>query len=50
MTDHHHDGRVAHATATTPTLSLLRLSAGERLAGAGLVLAGLWLLVFAVLA
>jgi hypothetical protein len=50
MPDHHHDGRAAHATAATPTLSLLRLSAGERLLGAGLVLAGLWLLVFAVLA
>jgi hypothetical protein len=49
MADHHHDGRVAHVTAA-PTLSLLRLSAGGRLAGAGVVLAALWLLVFAVVA
>jgi hypothetical protein len=50
MADHRHEGRAAHATAATPTLSLLRLSAGERLAGVGIVLAGLWLLVFAVVA
>jgi hypothetical protein len=48
MADHHHEGRAAHATAATPTLSLLRLSAGGRLFGAGIVLAGLWLLVVAV--
>jgi hypothetical protein len=46
---HHHDGR-SHASAATPTFSLLRLSAAERLAGSGVVLAGLWLLVYAVLA
>jgi hypothetical protein len=37
------------ATAAPPTLSLLRLSAGQRLTGAAFVLAVLWLLVFWVL-
>ena len=50
MGDHHQHGSAAHATAATPTLSLLRLSAGGRLAGAALVIAGVWLIVFAVLA
>jgi hypothetical protein len=50
MADHHHERRAAHATAATPTVSLLRLSAGERLFGAGIVLGGLWLLVIAVVA
>ena len=50
MADYHHESRAAHATAATPTLSLLRLSAGERLIGAGIVLAALWLLVIAVVA
>ncbi len=50
MADHHHHSPAAHATAAAPTLSLLRLSAGGRLAGAAVVLAGLWLLVLAVLA
>ena len=36
---------VRHARAATPTLSLLRLSAGERLLGAGAIAAGLWVLV-----
>ncbi len=36
-----------HASAEAPTLSLLRLSALQRLAGAGLVLALLWLTVIA---
>jgi hypothetical protein len=35
--------------ASTPTLSLLRLSAVQRLAGAGLVLAALWLIVIATI-
>jgi hypothetical protein len=38
-----------HAVADTPTLSLLRLSAVQRLAGAAVVLAALWLTVIAVL-
>ena len=36
-----------HASAEAPTLSLLRLSALQRLAGAGVVLALLWLVVIA---
>ncbi|MGO4573523.1 hypothetical protein [Microvirga sp. 2TAF3] len=47
----HHDHQHApHAVAAAPTFSLLRLSAWERIAGAGVVLAILWLLVFLVLA
>ena len=49
MGEHQHHGHAAHAKAAAPTLSLLRLSAVERLVGAGAVLGGLWLLVFAVL-
>jgi hypothetical protein len=45
MPDHHHQAHVGHAAAEAPTLSLLRLSAWQRLAGAGLVLAALWLAV-----
>ena len=48
MPDHHHAHPV-HATAEAPTLSLLRLSAWQRLGGAGLVLAVLWLTVFATI-
>ncbi len=48
MGEHQHRDRAAHATAAAPTLSLLRLSAGQRLIGAALVLGGLWLLVLAV--
>ena len=48
MAHHHHD-HAPRAIAAAPTFSLLRLSALERLAGAGLVLGGLWLLVFLVL-
>lgn len=48
---HHHAGHHApHAVAAAPTFSLLRLSALERMAGAGLMLAVLWLLVLLVLA
>jgi len=47
---HHHHDHAPRAIATAPTFSLLRLSAWDRLAGAGLVLSGLWLLVFLVLA
>jgi hypothetical protein len=49
MGDHHHHGSAVHATAEAPTISLLRLSALERLAGAGVVLGVLWGLVLAVL-
>jgi hypothetical protein len=45
MSDRHHHAHVHHALAAMPTLSLLRLSAWQRLAGAGLVLAALWLIV-----
>jgi hypothetical protein len=50
MTGHHHHRHRSHASAAAPTLSLLRLSAAQRLAGSGIVLLGLWLLVYAVLA
>jgi hypothetical protein len=50
MTGHQHHHVQSHATAASPTFSLLRLSAGQRLAGAGIVLAGLWCLVLMVLA
>jgi hypothetical protein len=39
-----------HARAAAPTLSLLRLSAAQRLAGAGVVLGLLWLAVLATVA
>jgi hypothetical protein len=42
MSSHDHHQR---ASAQAPTLSLLRMSAWERLAGAGAVIAGLWLAV-----
>ena len=55
--DHHHHGAHVHAhhhapraVAGQPTFSLLRLSAVERVMGAGVLLAVLWLLVFLVLA
>jgi hypothetical protein len=40
---HHH--HAAHATAERPTVSLLRLSAGQRLVGAAVLSASLWVLV-----
>jgi hypothetical protein len=43
----HHHGH--HATAARPTLSLLRLSAWQRVIGSGAILAVLWLLVLSVL-
>jgi hypothetical protein len=49
MSDRHDHVHAPHATADAPTLSLLRLSAWQRLAGAGLVLAVLWLAVIATL-
>ncbi len=45
--DHHH--HAPRVIAAEPTFSLLRLSAGQRLAGAGVGLGGLWLLVFWVM-
>ena len=47
MSDLHHHAHVHPALAATPTVSLLRLSAWQRLAGAGVVLAVLWLIVMA---
>ena len=49
---HHHTHTHAHehrAIAAAPTFSLLRLSAGQRLAGAAFILLALWLLVFRVM-
>lgn len=48
-----HDRSNAHvhrAAAADPTLSLLRLSASERLLGVGVMLALLWLVVLATIA
>jgi len=49
MSDRHDHSHAPHATADVPTLSLLRLSALQRLAGAGVVLAVLWAAVTAIL-
>jgi hypothetical protein len=46
---HHHHTHKHRAVAAAPTFSLLRLSVGQRLAGAAVLLAGLWLLVFGVM-
>ena len=46
--DHHHH-HAPRVIAAAPTFSLLRLSAWGRLAGAGVGLGGLWLLVFWVM-
>jgi hypothetical protein len=46
---HHHHAHEHRAIAAAPTFSLLLLSAWERLAGAGVVLGGLWLLVLGVI-
>jgi hypothetical protein len=35
-----------HATPQAPSLSLLRMSAAERLAGVAVLLAAMWALVF----
>ena len=45
---HRHD-HVSHAAAAQPTLSLLRLSAGQRLLGVAGVIAPLWALVWLIL-
>ena len=47
--DHHHHHHEHRAVAAAPTFSLLRLSVWQRLAGTGLALGVLWLLVFAVM-
>jgi hypothetical protein len=56
--DHHHDhGNADHgrgeprhrAEAQEPTLSLLRASAVQRLAGVAVLLAALWVIVMAVI-
>ncbi|MDH7799801.1 MULTISPECIES: hypothetical protein [unclassified Beijerinckia] len=47
--DHAHEAAVlapVHARAAIPGFSLLRLSAGQRLAGAGLIVIALWAAVF----
>jgi hypothetical protein len=49
MSDRHDHTHAPRAAAETPTLSLLRLSAWQRLAGAGLMLAALWLAVIATI-
>ncbi len=50
MSDRHDHDHAPHAVAEAPTVSLLRLSAWQRLAGAGLVLAALWLAVIVTIA
>jgi hypothetical protein len=44
MASEHH-GYAPHATAATPTISLLRLSAGQRMIGAAVLSAAVWALV-----
>jgi hypothetical protein len=46
---HEHHAHEHRAIAAAPTFSLLRLSAGQRIAGAAVVLLVLWLLVFRVM-
>ena len=46
----HPHGPATRAAARTPTLSLLRWSAAQRLLGAALVLAPLWLAILLTLA
>ena len=43
--NHHHDGPVRRAQAAAPTLSLLRVSAAVRVAGAAVLAASVWVLV-----
>jgi hypothetical protein len=48
MPDHTHvHDHPPHVTAAAPTLSLLRLSAGQRLLGAAAVLALVWVMTLA---
>jgi hypothetical protein len=49
MLDPHAHSHAPHATADVPTLSILRLSAVQRLAGAAVVLAVLWVTVIVTL-
>jgi hypothetical protein len=49
MSHPHDHAHALRATAEAPTVSLLRASAWQRLAGAGLVLAVLWLTVIATI-
>jgi hypothetical protein len=51
MSDHHNHAHahVPHVVAEAPTLSLLRMSAAQRLLAAGVILAGLWIAVWAVI-
>jgi hypothetical protein len=46
---HAHEHHGAHAEAAAPTLSLLRLSAAQRLVGVSVLLAALWALVLWVI-
>ena len=50
MGERRHGRPALHAQAAGPTLSLLRLSAGQRLIGVGIVLGALWALVLTVTA
>jgi hypothetical protein len=44
MMSQYHD-HIPHVTAATPTISLLRLSAGQRLVGAALLSMSVWVMV-----
>jgi hypothetical protein len=50
MTAAHDHASSRRPTAAAPTLSLLRLSAGARVLGAGAVVAVLWILVLVTIA
>jgi hypothetical protein len=47
--DHSHHEHRHRAEALEPTLSLLRLSAAQRLMGVAVLLAALWVIVMAVI-
>ncbi|WP_156917436.1 hypothetical protein [Salinarimonas rosea] len=47
--DHHHHNHAPRPRAAAPTLSLLRLSAGQRLAGVGVALVLLWAAILSVI-
>jgi hypothetical protein len=49
MPETHDHSHAPHAMADVPTMSLLRLSALQRLAGAALMLTALWAAVIAVM-
>ncbi|GGK53828.1 hypothetical protein [Salinarimonas ramus] len=46
---HHETGPARRAEAAAPTLSLLRLSAGQRLAGVGVAIVLLWAAILSVI-